>query len=106
MPDTITPISKAEMTRRVTRLNQHYAELMDDKLEAMVAKRFTMTDMVALTGWTQEYLIRLDQDGRIPRARRLGKKRTYRWTEDQARAILAFREDQLKKFKNGQNGKR
>lgn len=99
MPQTIAPISKAEMCRRVARLDQHYAEVLDDRLDAMVAKRFTMSDMVALTGWTQEYLIRLDQEGRIPRARRLGKKQTYRWNEDQARLILAFRDDQLKKFK-------
>lgn len=95
------PITRAEMARELERLK-----------EVKVEDRYTISDMAILTGWTPEYLYKLEKTGLIPKAGRVTKgpdgkdlplsgnpdfcKRgkllgPRRWSEDQARAIIGFR---------------
>lgn len=102
----INPISQAEMARHLERLK-----------EAKVADRFTISDMAFLTGWTPEYLYRLEKDRRIPVAKRVGslrgdpgratdkrrsgpdrRGRVRVWSDEDARTIMGFKRDQDAKF--------
>lgn len=95
----IEPISQADMARHNAKLKEDYAAKLKEKFKEMVGARYTMHDMVVITGWSQEYIFRLLKDGRIPQPkRRLGTKRLCRWTEDQARVILGFQAAQNERF--------
>lgn len=98
------PVSQAEMTRQTERLDQQYRIELLKELEGRVAMRFTMRDMTIITGWTQEYLFRLEKTGTIPRARRVGTRRIHQWTEAQARTILGFAKAQDERFGRFKSG--
>jgi predicted DNA-binding transcriptional regulator AlpA len=86
----VKPISRVDMKNRVCALDADYRAELERKLRARVNSRFSMSDLVVMTGRAQEHLINLEKDGKIPRARRIGKKRFYRWPEDKARMIIAI----------------
>lgn len=92
------PISQAEMTRQNAKLDRKYGVDAAEAVRERSETRYTMTDMAILTGWTQEYLFRLEKDKRIPRAQRVGTRRLHRWTEEQARLILGFKQSQESRF--------
>ena len=99
-------IGRAEMARRVEALDRDLERLRCLRVE----RRFSTQDMTRLTGWSQENLIYLEKRGLIPRARRVGglvgnpgrkargarkvkdmRGRVRRWSEEQARTIIAVR---------------
>lgn len=84
------PISQAEMARHTARLDRAYREELADQLRSRTDQRFTIDDMSILTGWAKTYFFRLERDGRIPRAKRVGTRRVHQWSEEQARTIMAF----------------
>jgi len=91
MPQEKTPpLSRAEMSRRLLKLDYQYRSEVSEKIRSRWEEgRFTMADMVKLTGRSQEYLIKIEAKGKIPKAEHVTKKRLYQWTEEQARAIIA-----------------
>ena len=104
MKNTVQPISRAEMARELERLK-----------EMKVSDRYTVGDVALLTGWTREYLYKLEKSGVIPRAKRSetppsgnpdfckrGKLMPPRvWTDDQVRRILGFKRSQDRRFGRG-----
>jgi hypothetical protein len=86
----VAPISKAEMVRRLNRIDYIYRNEISEKLRLRWGQgHFMMSDMVKLTGRSQEYLIKIEAEGKIPKAKHVTKKRFYRWDEEQAREIIA-----------------
>lgn len=80
-------IPKTEMVLELERLRVHLTE-----------KRYTISHMAFLSGWTENYLRILEKKGRIPKALRTeGTIKCRYWTEDSARTILYFRKQQEKK---------
>ena len=88
----IQPISKTEMARKVYALDDAYHAEFRKKWRKRVSepRSFSMSDIVSITGRAQEHLIGLEEKGSIPRATRVGKKRFYRWSEEDARLLIAI----------------
>lgn len=96
------PISQAEMARHTARLNRAYSEEIENRIKDRDELGFTINDLAILTGWTKTYFFRLIKDKRIPKPTRSktmhGGHRVLRWTEEQARQVLAFHEQQGQRF--------